>query len=128
MSCGFFETSSREGDGAISLPGGDEAIPSPCVGGRAIMGRWVFSVAACLFLVNGCGAAPAVMLTPAESEFLELKVRLVLGENCYKCHSQGAEKVKGGLLLDTRAGSLKGGDSGPAVVPGSLEKILLITA
>jgi hypothetical protein len=46
------------------------------------------------------------------------KVEPVLRAECYRCHSATAEKVKGGLLLDTLAGMLKGGDSGPALVPG----------
>ncbi len=51
-----------------------------------------------------------------------------MSENCYKCHSHESEKVKGGLLLDTRDGVLKGGDTGPAIVPGNPEKSLLIKA
>jgi mono/diheme cytochrome c family protein len=49
-------------------------------------------------------------------------------EHCYGCHSASAEKVKGGLRLDSLAGLLAGGDSGPAVVPGKLEESLLIQA
>src|SRR5688572_24473251 len=69
---------------------------------------------------------------PAGVEFFEKKVRPLLVEHCYKCHSAEAErnkKLKGGLLLDTRAGTLKGGDSEkPAVVPGQAEASLLIEA
>jgi mono/diheme cytochrome c family protein len=61
-------------------------------------------------------------------EFFEKKVRPVLADHCYKCHSATAEKVKGGLLLDTRPAMLKGGDTGPAIVPGDAEKSLLIKA
>jgi hypothetical protein len=61
-------------------------------------------------------------------EFFESKIRPVLADNCYKCHSQTSEKLKGGLLLDTKAGLLKGGDTGPAIVPGDPEKSLLIKA
>jgi mono/diheme cytochrome c family protein len=61
-------------------------------------------------------------------EFFEKKIRPVLVENCYKCHSAQAEKVKGGLLLDTREAVLKGGDTGPALVAGDPEKSLLIKA
>src|SRR5438128_1712991 len=43
-------------------------------------------------------------LTPAQTQFFENKIRPVLADNCYKCHSQSAEKVKGGLLLDTKDG------------------------
>src|SRR6185436_6039984 len=59
-------------------------------------------------------------------EFFEKKIRPLLMENCYKCHSHESEKVKGGLLLDTREGLLKGGDTGPAMIPGDPEKSLLI--
>ncbi|QEL19174.1 PSD1 and planctomycete cytochrome C domain-containing protein [Limnoglobus roseus] len=58
--------------------------------------------------------------------FFEKSIRPVLTEQCYKCHSTQAEKVKGGLLLDTRDGLLKGGNSGPAVVPGNPAKSLLV--
>jgi hypothetical protein len=65
---------------------------------------------------------------PAEqAEFFEKKVRPVLVEHCFKCHS-GPAKVKGGLRLDSRAGLLKGGDNGPAVVPGSPDKSRLVEA
>jgi hypothetical protein len=48
--------------------------------------------------------------------------------SCYECHSAEADKVKGGLALDTREGLRLGGDSGPAVVPGDLHASLLIEA
>jgi len=60
--------------------------------------------------------------------FFEKKIRPVLVEHCYKCHSASSEKVKGGLLLDTREGIRKGGESGHAVVPGNLKESLLISA
>jgi len=62
-------------------------------------------------------------------DFFEKKIRPVLAERCYKCHSASSEKLKGGLLLDTREGALKGGESGrPSVVPGDAEASLLIEA
>ena len=70
----------------------------------------------------------AVEPTRAQLDFFESKVRPVLANNCYKCHSTKAEKVKGGLLLDSREGLLKGGDTGPAIVPGDPEKSLLLKA
>ena len=69
---------------------------------------------------------PAFSESP--DEFFEKNVRPVLADKCYKCHSAQAEKVKGGLLLDTREGARRGGDSGPAVVPGDLKSSLLIEA
>lgn len=60
--------------------------------------------------------------------FFEKSIRPVLVEKCYKCHSADSEKVKGGLLLDTREGIREGGDSGHAVVPGNVNDSLLIQA
>ena len=61
-------------------------------------------------------------------DFFEKKVRPILSDHCYKCHSHSADKIKGGLVLDSADGALTGGDTGPAVVPGDLAKSLLITA
>ena len=61
-------------------------------------------------------------------EFFEKKIRPVLVERCYKCHSDSAEKIKGGLRLDSKANVLKGGETGPAIVPKEPEKSLLIKA
>src|SRR5262245_6181651 len=82
---------------------------------------------ACLLLLLSA-AAPAPAADDAGMEFFEKKVRPVLTEHCYKCHSAEAAKLKGGLLLDTRDGLRKGGESGPAVVPGKPEQSLLIKA
>ena len=67
-------------------------------------------------------------IDPAALDFFENKIRPVLVESCYGCHSQKAEKVKGGLFLDTRDGLLIGGDSGPAIVPGQPGQSLLVKA
>src|ERR1041385_179681 len=85
-------------------------------------GIWILGSCIC------CPSALAADLTPAQTQFFESKIRPVLVNNCYKCHSQQSEKVKGGLLLDTKDGLLKGGTTGPAVVPGDPEKSLLIKA
>src|SRR5581483_7522918 len=89
--------------------------------------RLVCLLAACPLLL----AAPALRAAepdPKGVEFFESKIRPVLAEQCYKCHSAQSGKAKGGLTLDTRAAMLKGGDTGPAVVPGHPEKSLLLTA
>ncbi|MCB9922176.1 MAG: PSD1 domain-containing protein [Planctomycetaceae bacterium] len=64
-------------------------------------------------------------------DFFEAKIRPMLVTHCYECHSVGAaakKNLKGGLLLDSRDGSRKGGESGPAVVPGNPKDSLLISA
>lgn len=63
---------------------------------------------------------------PDRAEFFEKKVRPLLVEHCQGCH--GAEKQKGGLRLDSRAATLKGGDSGPAVESGKPDKSRLVKA
>ncbi len=80
-------------------------------------------LAAVLCAIARAGETPA-----GDADFFEKKIRPVLAEHCYKCHSAQATKLKGKLRLDSRAALLKGGDSGPAVVPGNLEKSLLIEA
>src|SRR5206468_6720034 len=80
-----------------------------------------------LVLLSGLSVAGAEP-TPAQIQFFENKIRPLLANNCYKCHSQQAEKVKGGLLLDTKEGVLKGGENGPVIVPGDPEKSVLIKA
>ncbi len=89
---------------------------------KVFLGLLALSIGA----LSSSAAAPPT--AKAQLEFFENKVRPLLANHCYKCHSQQAEKVKGGLLLDTREGVLKGGDTGPAVVPGDAEKSLLIKA
>ncbi|MEO6183757.1 MAG: PSD1 and planctomycete cytochrome C domain-containing protein, partial [Verrucomicrobiota bacterium] len=76
------------------------------------------------------GSSVAVAELPAEQlDFFEKRIRPVLVEHCYKCHSSGAEKIKGGLLLDSKEGMLKGGESGkPALVPRNPDGSLLIEA
>jgi hypothetical protein len=64
--------------------------------------------------------------TPEGIEFFEKKIRPLLVDNCYKCHS--GDKVKGKLHLDSRASIVQGGDNGPAIVPGEPEKSLLVKA
>ncbi|HEY6226262.1 MAG TPA: DUF1549 domain-containing protein, partial [Verrucomicrobiae bacterium] len=79
-------------------------------------------------LLFAAGLALRAADATVDSQFFETKIRPVLVDSCYKCHSAEAERVKGGLLLDTRDDLLKGGDSGPAIVPGDPEKSRLIVA
>jgi cytochrome c553 len=67
-------------------------------------------------------------ITPEQAEFFETRIRPVLADQCYRCHSNEAEKLKAGLHLDSRAGLIEGGESGPALVPGDVDKSLIIEA
>lgn len=91
--------------------------------GRRI--RHAFGLALCLGTLTQLASAAD---DPAGVEFFENKIRPILADNCYSCHSRQSARVKGGLLLDTREGVLKGGDSGPAIKPGNVEQSLLIKA
>ncbi len=70
------------------------------------------------------GAEPSA----AQIDFFEKKIRPVLTEKCYSCHSLEAEKVKAELLLDSQEGVLRGGESGAILVKGEPEKSRLIRA
>ena len=65
---------------------------------------------------------------PKGLDFFEKKIRPVLVANCYQCHSASAKELKGELRLDTKQGTLKGGETGPAVVPGKPEESLILAA
>ena len=73
-------------------------------------------------------AVSAQPLSQEQADFFEKKIRPVLSEKCYKCHSEKSEKIKGGLTLDTREGIRRGGDNGPGIVPGNLKDSLVIEA
>ncbi len=79
-------------------------------------------LATALSTLSANAAAP----TPAQVEFFEKHIRPVLAAECYECHSSA--KKKSGLVLDTRDGLLKGGASGPAIVPGQPDSSLLLQA
>jgi hypothetical protein len=71
------------------------------------------------------GAASISAATPEEGvAFFEKRIRPLLAEHCYECH--GGKKAKGNLRLDSREGWAKGGDSGPAILPGKPDDSLLI--
>jgi hypothetical protein len=71
---------------------------------------------------------PAGSIAPEQERFFETRIRPILATQCGKCHASTAEKLRGGLRLDDREGLRRGGDSGPAVVPGQPEESLLIRA
>ncbi len=58
--------------------------------------------------------------------FFERRVRPVLAEHCYDCHSKQASSIKAGLRVDSRAALLRGGSSGPAIVLGDPDASRLI--
>ena len=77
-----------------------------------------------LALLLGAAWASAAGIKPADLEFFETRIRPVLVAECYECHD--AKKQKGDLRLDHREALLKGGEEGPAIVPGDAKRSLLL--
>ncbi len=85
----------------------------------------------CQAAIMGALGLPCLAATApnaAQLEFFEKKVRPVLVERCYECHSAESGKMKGGLAVDARDSLLTGGDNGPALIAGNPDKSLLIEA
>ncbi len=72
--------------------------------------------------------ALAQTATPSDLEFFEKEIRPLLVEHCYSCHSGTSEKLQASLRVDSRAALLRGGDSGPSIVPGDLDASIFIQA
>lgn len=84
---------------------------------RRIFHRWLLGLAVL------CHSAVSTFA----ADMFRDEVEPILRQRCYECHSH-ASKIKGGLVLDSRSGWEKGGDSGPALVPGVVEKSRLVEA
>ena len=91
---------------------------------RTRSGGWML-LAALTMVIEVAGHANQASPTAQSAEYFEAKIRPVLAANCYTCHTD--EKF-GGLRVDSREGLLKGGQSGPAIVPGDPDKSLMIQA
>src|SRR5262249_9360587 len=85
-------------------------------------------LACCLVVLLAATSAHASAPPPSSVEFFEKRIRPVLAERCYGCHSAKAKAIRGGLRLDSRKALLDGGESGSAVVPGKPGASLLIKA
>lgn len=89
----------------------------------------LFGIFSHLFMPNGLRgeeSAEEPKFASEEIEYFEKKVRPILVQRCYECHANSTGKNRGGLVLDDRAEILKGGDSGPAAVPGEIDESLLV--
>src|SRR5215212_4218809 len=81
-----------------------------------------------LFALGQVAAGVAPPFAPEEIDYFEKKVRPILVERCYECHSAKAKRVEAGLYLDRREAIIAGGESGSAVTPGNPEQSRLISA
>lgn len=91
---------------------------------------WVCRVGVCLAVFCWAGVSNAQTSTPsaADLEFFESKIRPLLVEHCHECHSGDSDPIQAGIRVDSLAGLLRGGDSGPAIVPGQADESLLLEA
>ncbi|RLS36356.1 MAG: DUF1549 domain-containing protein, partial [Planctomycetota bacterium] len=93
--------------------------------------HWATAIIAVLALnmTEVCRADEKIPEPTAEGiKFFEAKIRPVLIERCYRCHSSEGQGSRGGLSVESRDALLAGGESGPAIVPGDLEESLLWNA
>ena len=77
-----------------------------------LMRRWIVGL-----IVSVCSSTPLFAQT-TDIEFFEARIRPVLVQKCYGCHNSKMPAPKAELVLDSKEGLLKGGTSGPAIVPG----------
>ncbi len=93
----------------------------------ALRSGYSFGISLTLLLfVSKVPAQPTAQPLTAADEFFEKEVRPLLVEKCARCH--GDVRPKGGLKLTSRAELLRGGDRGPAAVPGKPDESLLLKA
>ena len=90
--------------------------------------RLFLIVCACFVTIVATPTSVLRGATPAAGDvtFFETNIRPVLVKHCYECHAAGSKELGGKLLLDSREGIRKGGESGPAIVAGKPNKSLLI--
>ena len=96
-----------------------------------VAGPFLVLLACAVLLVADSIAADsgqAANLSPEREAFFESKIRPLLIEHCYECHSRKSGESSGDLLLDNAASMHSGGVSGPAIVAGKPDQSLLVRA
>ncbi|MBD3672798.1 MAG: DUF1553 domain-containing protein [Planctomycetaceae bacterium] len=83
-----------------------------------------------MLILIGCATtrSDADQPSQAQLDFFEKKIRPVLVQQCYECHSEKSDELGGGLRVDLREGLIVGGESGPAIVPKNADESVLIEA
>jgi hypothetical protein len=85
----------------------------PSIEGRSsLRGRFTTAILVSLAALAFVGGSSARAGEPADLEFYERKIRPLLANRCYECHSKDSKRPEGGLLLDTSAGVRAGGENG----------------
>lgn len=94
---------------------------------------WLVSCVATILALLTCpreraGSQETTTFDPADVEFFTAKVKPLLEARCFECHGPETKVLKGGLSLASRLAMLRGGDSGPVIVPGKPNESLLVKA
>ncbi|MCA9171195.1 MAG: DUF1549 domain-containing protein, partial [Planctomycetales bacterium] len=99
------------------------------ISNRSVCGRLLRFSLLTLLAVQSCSELVVAQELDAEGiEFFESRIRPVLVEHCYQCHSPEMKAPKGELRVDSRDLLRQGGESGHAVVPGRAEESLILSA
>ncbi|QDT03253.1 Xanthan lyase precursor [Rubripirellula lacrimiformis] len=117
----LFIRSTRSWSAASRLPNSSQPLwvaPAACLG--------LFLIVAGVFLISPESAQAND--PPGSVEFFENRIRPVLVNHCYECHSAEADEIGGSLLLDSSDAMIIGGDSGPAIQPGDAAASTLVSA
>jgi hypothetical protein len=102
---------------SLSPPGANRRFSARRLA-RLSLAVWLYGV----FSIVVAGAE-----TPGpDIEFYERKIRPLLTERCYECHSRGSKRLEGGLALDTRAGISAGGENGPIINSNKPDESLIL--
>jgi hypothetical protein len=112
---------------AIQVQTRQRFLRGPCPARTSAQPRLLRLLALLTFSTLHLPIQPAEF-SPETIELFEKRIRPILVESCHQCHSATAEKLKGGLRLDSRAGLLAGGETGPVIVPGHPDKSRLVEA
>lgn len=123
-----------QGRPRTTTDGNGQTCPSPADAGDELLARrisretdWLwYVVAMCIWAVSGVSAAAAAQSD--DLTFFEKRVRPLLIEHCFECHSASSKKLEGDLHLDTRDGILQGSERGAAVKPGNPSESPLVQA
>ncbi|MGB7347965.1 MAG: PSD1 and planctomycete cytochrome C domain-containing protein [Pirellulaceae bacterium] len=81
-----------------------------------------------LAILLSLSAVPSAHADKMDADFYERRIRPILVQHCYECHSEAAGEQQGGLLLDRQSGWIEGGESNKSVIPGEPDASLLIKA
>jgi cytochrome c553 len=110
----------------VASPAGDRPLPGAIASAVPVGGAPMPAPGGSTGATTVAPSAP--QLDPQQAAFFEAKIRPIFVSSCYKCHSVEQGKNKGGLVLDSREGWAKGGDNGPAIIPGDAAKSKVLIA